>query len=246
MSKDQIVTLEDDLKHTRNLFGQTENWLDNGRTSELIELVQQEIEREPGYTGPHVLLALAHLQRDEVEEARSAIERLPKPYREWTTIYSTLGAIAFKEENFSEAVTHYDHALSIEESAKWQAEFCYWKGLAYAQMGKWADSVESLQQAYQQDSKFLYIFTRYFGVWGNKFRFFFLSLFAISLMLVIWMTSWWILIPLTIVVIIELLLIVSNLVLKDYNAIQRKAYQIAFYIIMATVIRQITGLSVPW
>lgn len=92
------VPADEDLAHAKSFFAQTEGWLEGGRIADIIQSAQQQIKQARGYTAPRILLALAYLNQNRVAEARAEVEQIRRPLPEWSSVYSTLGAVAFTEK----------------------------------------------------------------------------------------------------------------------------------------------------
>ncbi len=241
-----IMSLEGDTEHARALFARTKGWLESNHISELITLVNGEIERDARYTAPYVLKARAHLRQNDVEEARSTINQLSRPYREWSSVYSTIGAVALAEKNYQEAVENFERAAELETNIEHQAEHYQRLGASYSGLNDWKQASIYHKLAYTSQPKLFYLVSLYFGINVLRFSIVLIPLYTISLMLSIWMTSWWILIPIAIIVLFHGSMMLLSLLGRDWGRTQRQAYQTAFYIIVATVIRQLLERPVPW
>lgn len=119
-------------------------------------------------------------------------------------------------------------------------------GLAYGQQKHFSRAAECMSDAYEDDPKFLYVLTKYMGVWGHRFIFLVIPLYILSVISIVWMTSWWIVLPIAYWILFRGSLILLSFLHREYSNVQRQLLFAAWVVIVATVTRQFTGRSVPW
>lgn len=212
----------------------------------MIAVAHQEIEQESGFTAPHVFLVLSYIRRGNIEAARDALEQLSKPHREWSSVHSAIGAVALAEKNYQEAIDNYERAAELEPNISHRSEFYRQIGIAQMRLKNFKKASFYFKKAYSQQPKLRYLVTLHFMNFAVRFGLITIPLYMLSLFASIWMISWWILIPISVTILFHGGGLLVALLNKNYSQVQRSAYQAAGYIIIATVIRQLLGRSVPW
>ncbi len=102
----------------------------------------------PAYHAAALGRAAAYRRADKDDAAIEVLQELSKRFPELPTVYSTLGDIQRGQENFAEAIPHYDRALDLtEEEARNRWFLLYARAIAHEREGDWENAEADFRKA---------------------------------------------------------------------------------------------------